>query len=117
MIQQFGQESSASAFGHRVKAVNFQIGLHKGPNQKSPDGSLMIGRVTLRLGADASFLITRIRGVECSQAIGRQKFSFDNLNDTFLLYGRKRTVRQGNRKNLIWTDTGVGFVRKKNSFW
>ena len=77
MFQQLGQKGSTSAFGGRVEAVDFQIGLDESPDQPGPDGSLMIGRISLSLGAGALSLIARIRRAECSQAIGCEQFSFD----------------------------------------
>jgi hypothetical protein len=62
MIQQFEQKASASALSRGVKTVNLQISFNKRSDQKSPDGSLMVGCVTLTLGAGASFLITRVGG-------------------------------------------------------
>ena len=56
--------------GFKRKAVDLQMSLNEGPNQPSPDGSLMIGAVSIKRVCVAGATVLVVFAVQATQAEG-----------------------------------------------
>src|SRR5882672_4122490 len=89
-------------------AINFHVRGYERSNQPRPNGSLMIGAITLGWAAGVASVILRVARRETAQPIERQQILLNFVDYALRAVGRQHAVRQADGKDLIRTDRWIG---------